>query len=207
VYFSFVFVPIYIVRAALMLDPSLAGLLDAPDARDMQRILPDFVLGHTPLWAQVLFFGALLSAILSTASGAIIAPTSLCTENIVKPLYPRMSERQFLFTLRIVLVTFTLAALLFALLSKQTMYDMIQNAYTVTLVAAFVPLAAGIFWKRANNAGAIVSALGGFAGWLAVEWFVNDPAVPSPLVGLGFSLLGMVLGSLLPRPARAHAHR
>ena len=53
------------------------------------------------------------------------------------------------------------------------MYDMVQNAYTVTLVAAFVPLAAGIFWKRASNAGAIVSALFGLAGWFAVEWFVR----------------------------------
>jgi Na+/proline symporter len=118
-----------------------------------------------------------------------------------------MSERKFLLTLRVVLVAFTAAALIFALLSKKTMYDMIQNAYSVTLVAAFVPLAAGIFWKRANNAGAIASALSGFAGWCAVEWLVSDPAVPSPLVGLAFSLLGMVMGSLAPLPARAHAPR
>ncbi|HJY78804.1 MAG TPA: sodium:solute symporter family protein [Burkholderiales bacterium] len=207
IYFAFAFVPIFIVFAALMVDPSLGKLLSAEDAREMQSILPSFILGHTPLWVQVLFFGALLSAILSTASGAIIAPTSLVTENVIRPLERHMSDRKFLLTLRVVLVAFTAAALIFALLSKKTMYDMIQNAYTVTLVAAFVPLAAGIFWKRANNAGAIVSALSGFAGWLAVEWFANDPAVPSPLVGLAFSLLGMVLGSLVPRPVRAHAPR
>jgi solute:Na+ symporter, SSS family len=207
IYFAFAFVPIFIVFAALMIDPSLGRLLSAEDAREMQGILPSFILRHTPLWVQVLFFGALLSAILSTASGAIIAPTSLVTENVIRPLERHMSDRKFLLTLRVVLVAFTAAALIFALLSKKTMYDMIQNAYSVTLVAAFVPLAAGIFWKRANNAGAIASALSGFAGWLAVEWFVNDPALPSPLVGLGFSLLGMVLGSLAPRPVRAHVHR
>ena len=207
VYFSFAFVPVFIVFAALMVDPSLGQLLSAEDAREMQSILPAFILRHTPLWVQVLFFGALLSAILSTASGAIIAPTSLVTENVIRPLERHMSDRKFLLTLRVVLVVFTAAALIFALLSKKTMYDMIQNAYSVTLVAAFVPLAAGIFWKRANNAGAIVSALSGFAGWLAVEWFVNDPALPSPLVGLAFSLLGVVAGSLVPRPFRAPAHR
>jgi SSS family transporter len=207
IYFTFAFVPIFIVFAALMIDPSLGKLLSAEDAREMQSILPSFILGHTPMWVQVLFFGALLSAILSTASGAIIAPTSLVTENVIKPFYPGMSERRFLVTLRAILVTFTAAALIFALLSKKTMYDMIQNAYTVTLVAAFVPLAAGIFWKRASNAGAIASALSGFAGWFAVEWLVNEPALPSPLVGLAFSLLGMVLGSFAPRPVRAHAHR
>src|SRR5258705_224495 len=104
VYFCFVFVPIFIVLAALTLDPALGGLLNAEDARDMQRILPTFILEHTPLWIKVLFFGALLSAILSTASGAIIAPTSLCTENIIKPLFPRMRDRPILLTLRIILV-------------------------------------------------------------------------------------------------------
>jgi SSS family solute:Na+ symporter len=199
IYFSFAFVPIYIVYAGLLVDPSLGRLLWAEDARETQRILPEFILGHTPLWVQVVFFGALLSAILSTASGAIIAPTALCTENIIKPLYPRMSDRQFMLTLRAVLVSFTLAALLFALNSKRTMYDMIQNAYTVTLVSAFVPLAAGIFWKRANNAGAILSALLGLAAWLAADTLAGDATVPAPLVGLAFSMLGMVAGSYYPR--------
>jgi solute:Na+ symporter, SSS family len=209
VYFSFVFVPIYIVYAGLIVDPSLGSLLAAEDAREMQRILPSFILAHTPLWVQVLFFGALLSAILSTASGAIIAPTSLCTENIIKPLQPHMSDRQFLLTLRVVLVTFTLAALLFALNSKQTMYDMVQNAYTVTLVAALVPLAAGIFWRRANNTGAVLSAVFGLAAWLVAAFTAADATVPPPLVGLGFSLLGMVLGAALPQSRavpEAHSH-
>ena len=196
VYFCFVFV-----------DPALGGLLTAEDAREMQRVLPNFILEHTPLWIKVLFFGALLSAILSTASGAIIAPTSLCTENIIRPLLPRMSDRQFLLTLRIVLVSFSVAALVFALNSKQTMYDMVQNAYSVTLVAALVPLAAGIFWKRANNTGAIVSSLLGLVSWMVAALAAPGATVPPPLVGLAFSFFGMVAGSLLPRPlAHAQSH-
>ena len=198
---------IYIVVAGLMVEPSLGTLLSSQDARDTQRILPDFILEHTPLWIRVLFFGALLSAILSTASGAIIAPTSLCTENVIRPLYPRMSDRQFLLTLRLVLITFTLAALVFALNSKQTMYDMVQNAYTVTLVAALVPLAAGIFWRRANNTGAIVSSSSGLVAWLTAALAAPDAVVPPALVGLAASLIGMVSGSLVPRPlAQAHHH-
>jgi Na+/proline symporter len=84
VYFCFVFVPIYIVCAALMIEPSLARLLSAEDAREMQRILPAFILGHTPLWIQVLFFGALLSAILSTAAARSLRRPA-CTENIIRP--------------------------------------------------------------------------------------------------------------------------
>jgi len=206
VYFCFVFVPVYIVAAGLLIDPSLGTLLSSPDARDTQRILPEFILGHTPIWIQVLFFGALLSAILSTASGAIIAPTSLVTENVIRPLYPHMGDRQFLLTLRVVLVAFTLAALVFALNSKQTMYDMVQNAYTVTLVAALVPLAAGIFWKRANNAGAILSAGLGLVAWMIAAFTAADALVPPTLVGLAFSIAGMVAGSLVPLPALRTQH-
>ena len=206
IYFAFAFVPIYIVYAGLLVEPSLGTLLTAEDARETQRILPSFIMSRTPMWLQVLFFGALLSAIFSTASGAIIAPTSLVTENVIRPFFPRMSDRQFLITLRVVLLAFTAGALVFAINSKKTMYDMIQNAYTVTLVSAFVPLAAGIYWKRANNLGAIASALLGFIAWLVADMLSTEATVvPSPLVGLAFSIVGMVVGSLVPRPAQAAA--
>jgi len=207
VYFSFAFVPIFIVYAGLLIAPSLAGYLSAEDPQSGVDDEDGHKREAEPMWAQVLFFGALLSAILSTASGALIAPTALCTENIIKQFYPRMTDRQFLLTLRIVLVTFSLAALLFALNSRSTMYDMVQNAYKVTLVGAFVPLAAGIFWKRANTVGASLSMLFGLGAWAVAELTAAEATVPPPLIGLAFSLLGMVLGSLVPRErALQHAH-
>jgi SSS family transporter len=211
VYFCFAFVPIFIAYAALVIDPNYAKLFAAEDAREIQRILPDLILNKTPLWAQVLFFGALLSAILSTASGALIAPTSLFTENVVRPFVRNMSDRQFLLLLRVILVTFSLAALLFALNSKSTMYEMVQNAYKVTLVSCIVPLAAGIYWKRANTAGAILSVVFGLLSWTIAEAVAADATVPPQLVGLAFSIVGMVLGSLVPRaavvPATSHDKR
>jgi Na+/proline symporter len=202
-YFVFAFVPIFIAYAALLIDPAMKELFKADDAREIQRILPELVLNRTPLWAQIMFFGALLSAILSTASGALLAPTALFTENVLRPFVPRMGDRQFLLTLRVVLVTFTLAALLFALNSRSTMYEMVQNAYKVTLVGALVPLAAGIYWKRANAAGALTSILMGLASWLLMEFYGADSIWPSQLAGLAFAVIGMVAGSLASRaPAR-----
>ena len=210
-YFAFAFVPIFIAYSALLIDPALKELLKAEDAREVQRILPELILNRTPMWAQIVFFGALLSAILSTASGAILAPTGLFTENVLRPFVPHMSDRQFLLTLRIVLVTFSLAALLFALNSRSTMYEMVQNAYKVTLVGAFVPLAAGLFWKRANTSGAVASILLGLVSWLLMEAFGADSIWPSQLVGLACALVGMVFGSLAARAPHAEhagvAHR
>ena len=205
VYFCFAFVPIFIAYAALVIDPQLKALFNAEDAREIQRILPDLILNRTPLWAQVMFFGALLSAILSTASGALLAPSALFTENALRPFVPHMGDRQFLLTLRIVLVTFSLAALLFALNSKSTMYEMVQNAYKVTLVGAFVPLAAGLFWKRATAAGAMTSILLGLCSWLLMELSAAGATVPPQFAGLAFGILGMVAGSLASR-APEHAH-
>jgi len=201
VYFCFAFVPIFIAYSALVIDPGYEKLFAGEDAREIQRILPDLILNKTPMWAQVLFFGALLSAILSTASGALIAPSSLFTENVIRPFVRGMSDRQFLLLLRVILITFTLAALLFALNSKSTMYEMVQNAYKVTLVSCIVPLAAGIFWKRANVPGATLSVVFGLLSWTIAEWIAADATVPPQLVGLAFSIVGMVLGSFVPRPA------
>ena len=199
IYFCFAFVPIFIAYAALVTDPSLAKHFGSDDAREIQRILPDLVLSKMPLWAQVMFFGALLSAILSTASGALLAPTSLFTENVLRPFVPRMGDRQFLLTLRIILVTFTAFALLFALNSKSTMYEMVQNAYNVTLAGAFVPLVAGAYWRRASTQGALLSILLGIGCWIGTAQLAPDSLVPANLIGLAASVIGMLLGSLAPQ--------
>ena len=86
------------------------------------------------------------------------------------------------------------------------MYEMVQNAYKVTLVACIVPLAAGIFWKRANVPGAVLSVVFGLLSWTIAEWLTtDDTVVPAQLVGLAFSILGMVLGALVPSPTTAPA--
>jgi SSS family solute:Na+ symporter len=199
IYFVFAFVPIFIAYAAIVTNPEMAKLFGAEDAREIQRILPDLVLGQMPLWAQVMFFGALLSAILSTASGALLAPTATFTENVMRPFIPHMSDKTFLLLLRVVLVTFTLAALLFALNSKSTMYEMVQNAYKVTLVGAFIPLVAGVYWRPASTQGALMSSIGGLLVWLAAENVAADAMIPPQLIGLAAAAVLMVIGSLAPQ--------
>jgi SSS family solute:Na+ symporter len=199
IYFCFAFVPIFIGYAALVANPELAKLFGDEDARVIQRILPDLVLGQMPVWAQVMFFGALLSAILSTASGALLAPTAIFTENVLRPFVPHMGDRQFLLTLRIILVTFTAGALLFALNSKSTMYEMVQNAYNVTLAGAFIPLLAGAYWKRATTQGALLSIVLGIGGWLVASNVAAEALIPPNLIGLFGSIVGMLAGSLVPQ--------
>jgi solute:Na+ symporter, SSS family len=206
IYFCFAFVPIFIAYSALIADPALKQLFASEDTREIQRILPDLVLGKMPLWVQVMFFGALLSAILSTASGALLAPTALFTENVLRPFVPHMGDKQFLLTLRIVLITFSLAALLFALNSKSTMYEMVQNAYNVTLTGAFIPLIAGAYWKRATTQGALASIVFGVGTWLGATQIDPESLIPANLLGLFASAIFMILGSLAPQVLRHGGH-
>lgn len=74
------------------------GLITGTD--DTQRILPTLILESTPLFVQVMFFGALLSAIMSTASGTLLAPSALFMENILRPFLPHMSDKKALFLTR-----------------------------------------------------------------------------------------------------------
>ncbi|MGE0875248.1 MAG: sodium:solute symporter family protein [Burkholderiales bacterium] len=208
VYFLFAFVPIFIAYAALVVDPQMAKLFESEDGREIQLILPQLVLGDgIPVWAKVMFFGALLSAILSSASGALLAPSALFTENALRPFVPHMGDRQFLLTLRLVLVSFTLAATLFALNSTSTMYEMVQNAYKVTLSGAFVPLVAGLYWKRANNVGALAATVLGIGAWLLTEVIAPEGTWPPQLVGLGVSVVGMVAGSLATPAPHPHPQK
>jgi SSS family solute:Na+ symporter len=112
-----------------------------------------------------------------------------------------------------VLVFFTAGVLIFALNNTSTMYEMVQNAYKVTLVGAFVPLVCGIYWKRATTQGAAVSALLGLAVWGICELFFPEAdeavVVPPQLVGLAASIVGMIAGSCAPqliRDTRATPH-
>ena len=206
IYFVFAFVPIFIAYSAIVANPEVAKLFGGEDAREIQKILPDLVLNKMPLWAQVMFFGALLSAILSTASGALLAPTATFTTNVLKPFVPHMSDRTFLLVLRLTLVTFTLAALVFALNSRSTMYEMVQNAYKVTLVMAFVPLVAGVYWKKATTQGALLSSLMGAFVWLACEKLAPEAMVPAQLTGLLAAVTFMLLGSLAPQVMKNAGH-
>jgi Na+/proline symporter len=196
-YFLFAFVPIFLAYSASLIDPKMVGELMQ---KDHQQILPALILNHTPLLAQIVFFGALLSAVMSTASGTLLAPSVTFTENILKKLIRReMTDRQFLLTMRATVAVFAAGVTVFALHSESTIYEMVVGAYKVTLVAAFVPLAAGLYWKRATRQGALAAILAGLATWIVLEIAAPEGLVPPQLAGLLASLTGMIAGSFLPQ--------
>ncbi len=194
-YFAFAFVPMFLAYSATLIDPALVSrLIDT----DSQMILPELVLSKAPLVAQILFFGALLSAIKSCASATLLAPSVTFTENILKPALPQLTDAKLLFWMRVVTFSFTVLVTLYAMVSDASIFKMVENAYQVTLVAAFIPLLCGLYWRRATNQGALASIFCGVSVWLAVHIAGgDDPFIPAQLAGLVASVFGMIAGSLL----------
>ncbi len=196
-YFMFAFVPMFLAYSATLIDP---GMVQALIDRDPQMILPRLVIEHAPLIAQVMFFGALLSAIKSCASATLLAPSVTFTENILRPMMGSISDHKLLTTMRSVTLAFTVLVTLYAINSKASIFKMVENAYQITLVMAFVPLAFGVYWKRATKQGALLAIFFGLVTWLSILIAgPDDPFLPAQFAGLLASLGGMILGSLLPQ--------
>jgi SSS family solute:Na+ symporter len=203
-YILFAFVPMFIVMAAVVVMGNSAMELAK---NDYQRLLPTFILTKMPLVMQILFFGALLSAIKSTSSATLLAPSTSFVENILKNLRPRMTDRQQLFAMRASIVVFAGIVLAYAIAMKGTsIYELVSGAYQVTLVGAFVPLVMGIYWKRATTQGAVVSVAAGICVWVMFFPQVGGQqlaeAFPGQLAGLIAAFFGMVAGSLMPQVLR-----
>ncbi|HET6788711.1 MAG TPA: sodium:solute symporter, partial [Aquabacterium sp.] len=159
--------------------------------------------------AQIFFFGALVSAIKSTSSATLLAPSTSFVENILKNLHPGMSDRQVLLAMRITIFVFTALVLTYAMAMQGTsIYDLVSAAYQVPLVGAFVPLTFGLYWSRATTQGAVLSIVLGI-GTLVLFTFHGPlgEAFPGQLAGLITALFGMVAGSLGPQFIADHRTR
>ena len=198
-YILFGFVPMFIVAAAVVVMGSNAVEIAR---NDYQQLLPTFVMTKMPLIMQILFFGALLSAIKSTSSATLLAPSTSFTENILKNIRPGMSDRQQLLAMRITIVIFAALVLVYAIAMEGTsIYELVSSAYQVTLVAAFVPLVMGLYWKRATTQGAIFSIAAGLVVWIAFFPQISTLGehFPGQLAGLLAAFVGMFVGSLAPQ--------
>jgi SSS family transporter len=196
-YILFAFVPMFLVVSAMIIMPEQAAKLIAEDP---QKVLPTLVMTQMPFIMQVLFFGALLSAIKSCASATLLAPSVTFTENIWRQFFPHQSDQQELKAMRITVLVFSVLVLTYAIAMQGTsIYEMVSGAYQVTLVGAFVPLAFGLYWKKASTQGALLAIVLGLLTWLLFMLTPVGEEFPAQLAGVLASLAGMWLGSVAPQ--------
>lgn len=187
-YLSFGLLPLFIALGAKVLYPELY-------LENKQMLLPSMVLQHGGLPVQIVFFGALISAIMSTTSSGLLAPAAIISENLIRPYFgKKLEESHFLWILRFNVVAVALIAILMASW-KSNIYELVAGASILMLVSLFVPLTAGLYWKKASKMGALMSMVFGMIVYLASENYLD--ADESHLIGLLGSGLSMILGSIL----------
>jgi SSS family transporter len=196
-YILFAFVPMFLVVSALIIMPEQAAQLIEEDP---QKVLPTLVMTQMPFIMQVLFFGALLSAIKSCASATLLAPSVTFTENIWRQFFPHQGDKQSLLAMRVTVLVFSALVLLYAIqMQGSSIYEMVSGAYQVTLVGAFIPLLFGLYWAKATTQGAILSIAFGLSTWLLLLMTPAGEEFPAQLAGVLASLAGMLIGSLAPQ--------
>ena len=188
---------LYLTIAMLPLFISLCTRHLYPDhvQGDTQLTLPTMVLQHTSLPIQILFFGSLLSAIMSTTSSAILAPAAIFSENVVKPLSRnRYTDKQLLILTRIFVLVFSALATIMACL-RSNIYELVGESSVLSLVSLFAPLTFGLYWKRTSSAGALSGMVLGMLTWIIFE--VYETTWPSLVPATIVSIFATVAGSLL----------
>ncbi len=186
-YLTVAMLPLFIGLCAKHLYPQTTSV-------DAQLALPNMVLAHASLPIQILFFGSLLSAIMSTTSSAILAPAAIFSENLIKPLSKgKLKDKQLLIITRLWVLGFAGVATVMACL-RSNIYELVGESSILSLVSLLAPMVLGLYWKKANANGALLAMV---LGSLTLAFFsFYDVGWPALLPATLVSFLAMIGGSL-----------
>jgi SSS family transporter len=197
---------LYLTVAMLPLFISLCiqHLFPLEGISDSQLVLPKMVLVHMNLPIQILFFGSLLSAIMSTTSSAILAPASILSENFIKPLVARRyPDKQLLNLTRLCVLLFSAVATIMATL-RSNIYELVGESSILSLVSLFAPMTFALYWKRSSSGGALLSMVLGMLTWIIFE--LCETEWPSLLPATLVSIAAMVAGSFIWPKQKEHGN-
>lgn len=156
---------LYFVMGLVVITIGLAGRILIPGLENPESIIPTLAIRYFhPLMLGV-FVSALLSAIMSSADGALIATTSLTINNVVRKINPDLKEETLLNWSKLTTIMATILAMIIALYVGQV-YNLMVNSWTTLLVAIFVPVTVALFWEKIATVEACwVSMIFGLGTW------------------------------------------
>ena len=162
---------------------------------DPEQVLSLFAQSQLPLPLYILFLGALVSAILSTLSGALLVAGALAGHNLIKPLAPGLSDAARLRTDRLAILVFGVIAYAIAL-SSESVYELVQQSSALGSSGILVMMLFALWGGRFGGApSAYAALLAGTGVWLIGEHALGLSA--SYLVSLASALAAYVLFSRL----------
>jgi len=163
-----------------------------------EQILSRFAQSQLPLPLYILFLGALVSAILSTLSGALLVAGALAGHNLVKPLLPGLGETARVRVDRLAVLAFGVIAYGIAL-SSESVYELVQQSSALGSSGILVMILFALWGGRVGGAASgYASLLAGTGTWLYCEHVLGLSA--SYIISLGAALLAYV--ALTPMKSR-----
>ncbi len=159
-----------------------------------QNMLIRFVNSEMPLWVQLLFMGALISAIMSSASGAIMAPASVIAENLYPYFWGKPNDQQLLKISRFAVLLVGLISLAITFLNDKV-FELVGMSAAISGVSLFIPLVYGLYANNPSSLGAILSIFWGLFVYFYLKF--SGLEYPDMFWGLLASWLGMIVGNLI----------
>lgn len=132
-------------------------------------------LGQMSPILLTLFLSALISAIMSSADSSLLAASSLVSNNILRSMYPRMSDTSLLHITRITTVILLILATFLAL-SVQSIYALMKNCWASQLVVVFVPVIIALYFKKSSKYSCWATMVVSTAVWI-VYCFVGSVGI------------------------------
>jgi cation/acetate symporter len=155
-----------------------------------------------------------MAAAMSTADGLLLAIANALSHDLYyKMIDPKADVKRRLIVARVLLVVIGAAGAFIANLRLTDILGAVAWAFDFAMSGLFFPLVLGVWWKRANKAGAIAGMLVGLGagtwylymvkwGGMVPWWGMDD--VRFGIVGAAASLVSMVVVTLLtPAPDEA----
>jgi solute:Na+ symporter, SSS family len=164
---------VYIIMGLMPITIGLAGRMLMPGLEDSEMLMPSMAMKYLNPFMMILFVGALISAIMSSADSSLLAAVSLSTENILFRIYTVKEEDKLKYAKYTTLIMAVLS-LLVALMVKE-IYDLMVNSWATLWVGIFAPVTFALYWKKANNLAAWVSMISGTGVWLGYILIVGLP--------------------------------
>jgi SSS family transporter len=180
---------LYVVIGLLPVYLGIMGRLALPDGKP-ESVLVDLAVKYLPAPMIAVMIGALLSAIMSTVSAALLAPAGIIGHNLVTCFKPDADDALKLKWCKRSIPLVGIVSLIIALYF-QNIYTLCTQSWGILLVGVVAPMVAGVYWKRANTQGAIAGALAGTVSWIAFSLCL--PAeYPANLFGFVISCVVLV---------------
>ena len=142
-------------------------------AADSELLIPVMFQDIMPVPLVATFLGACLSAVMSAAATANIALSGLISKNIIKDLFlPRIGSRSLMQLTRIIIVAVGIFAAYLSL-TVDSALTLTNFGFDLILSCLFIPLAMGLYWKKANGYGAVAAMIGGIAVRVGLCGIIN----------------------------------